>query len=165
MSVLLVDLCNSSSFNDDQKKFFWKNVLVYFSENPFSQPNDIANSCLTKLWLLYNRDGVSTVRSLRTTILELAIDLLDAYCVKEVEALVAILVAMYHSPEYINSHCWFTNEVSNDNLPVEERVLLSTALIALGSRYVPDITECTDSYILEHINAGKEKKRSFRKAD
>lgn len=165
MSVLLVDLCNSSSFNNFQKSFFWRHVLAHFSENPFSSPFDIANSCLTTLWVQYDRGGISIGRSLRTVLLELAIDLLDLSCVKEAEKLIAILVAMHHSPSYINSQKWLDYEVDEESLPMGERVLLCAALIALGLRYIPDIEECTDSYIWEHVNAGKEKKRSFRKAD
>lgn len=165
MTILLMDLCNDKRFNSFQIRFFWHNVLKIFSKNYFISPFEIGLECLRNLWIIYDLGGISVGRSLRSVLLDLAIDLLKYRYLEDLDKVIGILVAMYHSQEYINKNNWYDFDITFEDLPMRERILLVSAAISFGTKVVPDIDTCTEEYIWEVINTAKEKVRLTTKTD
>lgn len=159
----LLDLCNDKRFSETQKMYFWKRVFENSSQDIDSFV--VAYNCMREVWVKYDYGGISVGRSLRATLIELAFDCLEFRYLGELEQLIGILIAMYHSPEYINANKWFDYEITIQELPMGERIFLVSAAMALGITFVPDISVCTQEYLLECISKGREKIRISRKAD
>ena len=74
----------------------------------------------------------------------------------------AILLAMYHSPEYINEKKWFDFHVTITGLPLQHRIWLLTAASALEITDMPEIVLCTDEYVHACVDKAKAKRREKR---
>jgi hypothetical protein len=159
----LLELCNDVRFSERQKSFFWGSVetsLRSYGKNYLT----VAERCMSEVWIRYDLGGISIGRSLRAVVLEQSFDLLRKGFLLETIELVSILVAMYHSPDYINTHRWFDYPITIEDLPITERAFLVTALMSLTCFLdveIPDISLCTSEYILKRVEEGKEKIRKL----
>ena len=139
------DLHKDCSHQGSQREYIKRKVKEVL-EDSLDQDSKVRR-CIRRLWSRYDSGGISIGRSLRAVLLEETYQLLESGLIDEAKELLAVMIAMYHSPEYINEHKWFDYEVSIDLLPVEERILLLAVASILGVVKVPDITTCTDDYV------------------
>lgn len=157
----LLDVVNDARLSEKQKAFIWKRVHEY---SPKGKPKlDIAKDCLSNLWQIYDSGGISVGRSLRAAILEEAHSLIEAGLFQAAKTLLAILVAMYYSPEYINKNGWFDFVVCIEDLPLLDRTYLVPAVPALGVDEIPDISLCTLEHIKALLDDGKDTRRNIQK--
>ena len=157
----LLDVVNDERFSPRQKTYIWKRVHEYSPEG--KSKLDIAKDCLKRLWQIYDSGGISVGRSMRAEILEEAYSLIEVGLLEEAKGLLAILVVMYYSPEYINKNKWYDFEVSVDELPLLDRTYLVPAALALGIDDVPDISVCSLDYIGTLLDDAEDKRRNLRK--
>lgn len=159
----LTDVINDERFLPAQKARIWNKVKEY---SPEGKPKlDIAKDCLNQLWQIYDSGGISVGRSMRACLQEEAWELIEVNLLEEAKELLAILVAMYHSPEYINQNKWYDNMPidSMSELPLNDRTFLIPAVLALGVEDIPDISLCTLEHIGTLLDEAEEKRRNLRK--
>lgn len=157
----LIDVINDDRFSVHQKTYIWKRIKEYSPEGKAKL--DITKDCLSRLWQIYDSGGISVGRSMRAELLEVAHSLIEVGLFDEAKALLAILVAMYYSPEYINKNHWYDFVISIDELPLVDRTFLIPAVLALGMKDIPDISLCTLEHIRALLNNAKEKRRNLQK--
>ncbi len=157
----LIDVINDSRLSEKQKAFIWQHVDRY---SPLGKPKlDVAKDCLSKLWEIYDLGGISMGRSIRACLQEEAWALIEVNLLEEAKELLAILVAMYYSPEYINKNDWYDFSIGITDLPLHDRTYLVPAVLALGVEDIPDISLCTLQHIKTLLDDAREKRRNLRK--
>ncbi len=118
--------------------------------------------CLQEIYISYDNGGISVGRSVRALLLEEATCLLRVGCTNEAKKLVAILVAMYYSPLYINEHGWFDFETTIELLPLVERIFLLAVSDLLEIQEVPEVSDCTIEHIQHLVGKNEAKRRALR---
>jgi hypothetical protein len=129
---------------------------------PFLQKEDkvqIAKHAIGELSWSYSTGGISAGRSLRSVVLDEAISCLNSDLIEETKELIAVLLAMYHSADYINKKNWYDYHVTMESLPVQHRIWLLTIAYGLNVTEMPDITTCTDEYIFALVATSKTTRR------
>lgn len=146
-------LCEDSGFPEAQKEYFRTEVGTLLAEGGIGEEG--ALFCLRRLWQYYDVGGHSVGRSLRSVILDKVMDWLcegGEVDVQKAKTLLMVLVAMHYDYEYINRHQWFDfHLVAMWELPLRDRVLVSTAAFALDVDDVPQLDEWSKERIFAFV--------------
>ena len=155
------DLYDSGCFSEGQRNNILKRV-----EGALASHEDktvVLQDSLGELAWSYSTGGISCGRSLRSLMLDEAIFLINSGLVEEAKEFISALLAMYHSPEYINEKGWFSFKVTITELHnVSHRIWLLTAAKVIGVNDMPEIAICTDKYILAMVDRSKSARREQR---
>jgi hypothetical protein len=156
----LFDLYLGDRFPVTQKELILKQVNGAFVKG--KAKGVIAEECFQNLIHSYHAEGLSCGRSIRSILLDEAVFCFNAGFVEGSKELIAILVALYHSIEYINEQLWYGDRVSLDGISVHDRVLLLTIATALGVITLPEIDICSERHIYTSIDRIKIERKETR---
>lgn len=96
----VLDLYESDSISVTQKNHILKRVEEAFASH--EDKTVVLQDSLGELAWRYSEGGISVGCSLRGVVLDEAIICFDSGFTENTKELIAILLAMYHSPKYIN---------------------------------------------------------------
>lgn len=110
--------------------------------------------CLNRLWQGYDEGGHSIGRSFRSRILEQILPWLRSGThLQKAKTALSILVAMHYDYEYINKHGWWDYCLEGmQDIPIQDRILVTAAAIALGVEKIPSLDDWSHEKILAFLN-------------
>jgi hypothetical protein len=135
--------------SDGQLLRFWSNLSEIL--NTGEVHDKIVRKSLSYLYQRYDVGGFSYGRSMRSLLLESAMDAYRDGDVQKCGKLIAFLVSMYHNHEHIEKHGWYDGPLAHGlyGSRLEERVhLCALAHLLKTSRTIPDISNYTNADFL-----------------